>query len=223
MGLKYKCLILDHDDTAVNSTAAIHYPAHLAVMKMLRPDAKPIDLDGWFIKNFHPGIMNYLARELGMSDRELDTEYEIWREYNTKHIPDFFPGFIEALYQYKNRGGIITVVSHSEKDIIEKHYLTRAGKFKIVPDIIFGWDEDERRRKPSPWPAMEILKKYGLNKREVLIVDDLKPAVLMSKNTGVPVAAAGWSHDIPLIRDYMEKNCLAYFKTVKDFRNFILT
>ena len=95
MSLRYKCLILDHDDTAVNSTSVIHYPAHLAVMKILRPDVKPIDLDGWFIKNFHPGIMNYLVRELGMNDRELDVEHGIWRDYNTKHMPDFFPGFIE--------------------------------------------------------------------------------------------------------------------------------
>ena len=70
---------------------------------------------------------------------------------------------------------------------------------------------------------MEILNKYGLDREEALIVDDLKPAVLMSKNTGVPVAAAGWSHRIPQIRYYMEKNCVAYFETVKDFRRFILT
>jgi beta-phosphoglucomutase-like phosphatase (HAD superfamily) len=223
MHLRYKCLILDHDDTAVNSTASIHYPAHLAVMRKLRPDTKPIDLDGWFVKNFHPGIMNYLTRELGMNEGELEMEYKVWREFNKKHTPDFFPGFLEALYQYKMRGGIIAVTSHSEKDIIEKHYNLYTGKQKVVPDIVFGWDDDEKKRKPSPWPVMEILKKYRLDKEEALIVDDLKPAVLMSRNTGVPVAAAGWSHDIPQIKDYMQKNCLAYFKTIGDFRNFILT
>jgi phosphoglycolate phosphatase/pyrophosphatase PpaX len=223
MDLRYKCLILDHDDTAVNSTAVIHYPAHVEVMKILRPGMKPIGLDGWFIKNFHPGIMNYLTRELGMDERELNKEYEIWREFNSNHVPDFFPGFIEALYEYKKRGGIIAVTSHSEKDIIEKHYSLYPGKKKVIPDIVFGWDDDEHKRKPSAWPVLEILKKYGLNRHEALIVDDLKPAVLMSRNTGVPVVAAGWSHNIPQIRDYMEKNCLAYFNTVKDFKHFILT
>ena len=33
----FKCLILDHDDTAVASTPAIHYPAHLEAMRVLRP------------------------------------------------------------------------------------------------------------------------------------------------------------------------------------------
>jgi len=29
MPLRCRCLNLDHDDTAVNSTATVHYPAHL--------------------------------------------------------------------------------------------------------------------------------------------------------------------------------------------------
>ena len=36
--LKYPCLVLDHDDTAVNSTATVHYPAFVAYMKEHHPD-----------------------------------------------------------------------------------------------------------------------------------------------------------------------------------------
>ena len=31
-GLRKRCLILDHDDTVVDSTAHVHYPAFLAGM-----------------------------------------------------------------------------------------------------------------------------------------------------------------------------------------------
>ena len=31
--LRYRCLVLDHDDTAVMSTPLIHYPAHVKAMK----------------------------------------------------------------------------------------------------------------------------------------------------------------------------------------------
>ncbi len=62
--MKYKCIILDHDDTAVDSTADIHYPAHLETMRVLRPDDDIISLDQWLLKNFHPGIMNYMKNEL---------------------------------------------------------------------------------------------------------------------------------------------------------------
>ena len=76
-------------------------------------------------------------------------------------------------------------------------------------------------RKPSPWPVRQILKKFHLRPEDVLIIDDLKPGVQMSRAAGVAVAAAGWGHDITEIREYMTENCLAYFKTVRDFDAFI--
>jgi len=55
----------------------------------------------------------------------------------------------------------------------------------------------------------------------VLIIDDLKPGVQMSRAVGVAAAAAGWGHDIAEIREYMTENCLAYLKTVEEFATFI--
>ena len=45
--MRYRCLILDHDDTVVNSTATIHYPAFLEALKLLRPGVT-ISLDDYF-------------------------------------------------------------------------------------------------------------------------------------------------------------------------------
>jgi len=222
MDLPYQCLILDHDDTAVNSTALIHHPSHLESMRLLRPRAEAIDLEGWFLKNFEPGIMNYLIEELGLSEEELEIEYKIWREFNTKRIPPFFPGFLESLRAYRARGGIITVVSHSEKDVILNTYRAAKGGSDILPDLVFGWDYDETRRKPSPWPVESILRHFDLSPGQALIVDDLKPGVLMSRATGVAVAAAGWAHQIPEIHAYMRENCDIFFKSVEEFGSFIL-
>ena len=219
--MTYRCLILDHDDTAVNSTALIHYPSHVESMRLLRPEAAVIDLDGWFLKNFEPGIMHYLQDELGLNEQELETEYRIWREYNTSRIPPFFPGFLETLRAFRARGGIITVVSHSEEDIILKAYRNTDGG-SVLPDLVFGWDYDETRRKPSPWPVQRILKAFDLSPDQALIVDDLKPGFLMSRVTGVPIAAAGWAHRIPEIHAYMRENCDTYFSSVEQFSNFIL-
>lgn len=221
--LKYKCLILDHDDTAVNSTAEIHYPAHLEVLKILRPDTRPISLDEWFLKNFNPGIMEYLIEELKFTEQEIQIEYEIWREFTSKKIPHFYPGFIDALREYRTKGGIVAVVSHSEKDIIERDYRSGSRDYEFLPDIIYGWDYDERKRKPSPFPVQRILKACHLKPSQALIVDDLKPGVVMARGSGVPVAAAGWGHCIAEIRDYMKKHCLTYFEKVEDFHHFILT
>ena len=35
--LKYKCLVLDHDDTVMDSTRLIHHPAFLVFLKEVRP------------------------------------------------------------------------------------------------------------------------------------------------------------------------------------------
>ncbi len=222
MSLKYHCLILDHDDTAVNSTAEIHYPAHLEIMRQLRPSVEPVSLEGWFQKNFHPGIMEYLINELDFTQHEIETEYKIWRDFTLKLIPHFYPGFIDFLHEYRSKGGIVAVVSHSEVEVIQKHYSINGKPQVFTPDIIFGWTYDEKKRKPNPYPVSQILSKFDLEKDDVLVVDDLKPGVLMGKAAGVSVVGAGWAHQIPEIASYMKENCLVYLESVEKLREFIL-
>jgi beta-phosphoglucomutase-like phosphatase (HAD superfamily) len=82
--------------------------------------------------------------------------------------------------------------------------------------------EDAAKRKPSPWPVREALREFSCRAEDALILDDLKPGVLMSQATGVPVAAAGWGHGIPEIAAYMRANSVGYFERVEDFRHFLL-
>jgi beta-phosphoglucomutase-like phosphatase (HAD superfamily) len=219
MSLRFACLILDHDDTAVDSTATVHYPAHVEAMRVLRPGRAPVSLEGWFLKNFHPGIMPYLQGELGLSTEEMAQEFEIWRSFTTRRTPRFFTGFLETLAEYRARGGRIAVISHSDPDVIRGHYRS-AGP--LVPDLVYGWDDEEEKRKPSPWPVRQVLASLGVPAERALLLDDLKPGVLMAAKAGVAVAGAGWAHSIGEIREYMQASCLAYFETVGAFRDFLL-
>ena len=217
--MRYKCLILDHDDTAVNSTPQIHYPAHIEVMKRLRPGLKPVSLSGWIKKNFHPGIMDFFQKELKFSKQELEEEYRIWRRHTTKSRPSFFPGFVEALRAYQNGGGKISVVSHSEREIIAEQY----KRVNFAPDFIYGWTYDDTQRKPSPWAVQQTMDQLGFGPKDLLSVDDLKPGVIMARNAGIAAAAAGWGHRIEEIEIYMRRHCDVYFDCVEDFRRYILT
>ena len=217
--MKFDVLILDHDDTCVNSTATIHYPAHLEIMKEMRPDHSPVDLDGWFTKNFHPGIMHYLQKELEFSREELDQELLIWRKFNEMQTPEFFPGIKELISGFRKAGGRITVVSHSEERFIRRFYREKAPEQE--PDLIFGWNDDPEKRKPNPWPAREILKTFNIEPSRTLLIDDLRPGIDMAKALNIPTAGAGWGHSIPVIQDYMSKNTDYYFKTVKDLNIFL--
>jgi beta-phosphoglucomutase-like phosphatase (HAD superfamily) len=188
-------------------------------MEVLRPGVAPVDIETWYRKNFDPGIMHFLVDELGLSDAELAVEHRIWREFTTRVVPEFYPGFLDALAAYKARGGRIAVVSHSESDVISSHYRAAGAP---EPDLVFGWDFVAEKRKPSPFPVLEILRVLSLDRREVLVVDDLKPGIVMAQAAGVDAAGVGWAHDIPAIREYMLSTCVAYLETVADFTRFIL-
>jgi HAD superfamily hydrolase (TIGR01509 family) len=216
--VKYRCLVLDHDDTAVDSTASVHYPAHLEVMHRMRPGEEPVSLEQWFCKNFNPGILEFLVHELHFTQKELDEEYRIWKQYAESRIPDFYPGMIDALKAYRKRCGKIVVVSHSIEEIISRDYHV-AG---FQPDLIYGWNFDEGKRKPHPWPILDAMEKTGLSAEQLLVIDDLRPGVLMARAAGVEIAAAGWAHSIPEVEAYMRGNCMAFFRTVEEFARFIL-
>lgn len=221
----YRCLIMDHDDTVVESTPHIHYPAHVASLKQLRPGLPPISLEGWFYKNFNPGLMTYLGKELGFSPEEIQEEYLFWRNYTAGRRASFFPQMLETLITFRERGGIVTVVSHSDVDRIEEDYRAAtegAGLPPFLPDRTFGWSPDEDRRKPHPYPARQILKEFGLKPQEALMVDDLSPGAEMARAAGIPCAAAGWGHNVRAIRAYMRQACNYFFETVEDFSHFIL-
>ena len=225
MNPPYHCLIMDHDDTVVMSTPQIHYPAHVETLRRIRPESHPVSLDDWFRKNFHPGIMPFLQNELGFSDLEIEEEYRIWRSFTTGRTADFYPGMLAVLRDYRAAGGLVTVVSHSDADLIERDYRTaskKAGFEPFVPDRIFGWTMDADKRKPHPYPALQILEEFSLSPKEVLVVDDLRPGVEMARAAGMDAAAAGWGHHIEEIRTFMRAECRYFFADVAEFRSFLL-
>ncbi len=218
---RYRCILIDHDDTAVDSTSAIHYPAHVEALRVLRPGRTPPTVDQWLISNFH-GIMEYLAGDLAMTKEELVAEFEIWQSFTRTRVPPFFPGFLDLLQEYRVRGGKVAVISHSEVETIERHYRS-ARTPPFMPDLIFGWEHDESRRKPSPWPVQEALRRLGCTADETLVVDDLKPGVLMARATGVAIAAAGWSHRVDEIERYMRTEADMYCPCIDDLAAILLS
>ena len=78
--MRFRCLVMDHDDTTVNSTATIHFPSFLAYLKLVRPEAS-YTLEDYFRKNFDPGIMALFTGELGFSEEELEGEFRFWQDW----------------------------------------------------------------------------------------------------------------------------------------------
>ena len=217
MRLKYPCLVLDHDDTTVNSTATVHYPCFVEYMEKYFPDVH-LTLEEYFRYNFEPGVIDLFTKICGMTWEQMMDEENYWKEYVKHHVPAAYPGIREILEEQKKRGGKICVVSHSFADYIRRDYRLNGLP---EPDLIFGWEQPPEQRKPSVYPLEQIMKTFGMKPEELLVVDDLKPGYDMARAAGVPFAAAGWANDIPEIEHFMRENCGLYFKKVVEFGNFL--
>lgn len=215
--MKYKCLILDHDDTVVDSTAQIHYPSFLEALKVLRPGVT-ITLEDYFRENFNPGFLPFCTEKLHMTEQELEEELKIWKDYVLKHIPKAYPGMKELIEEQKARGGIVCVISHSFDFNIRRDYEANGLP---MPDMIFGWECPPEQRKPSTYALEQIAERYELTPKDMVVVDDLKPGYDMTKGFGATFVGAGWSNDISEIRQFMRQNSDVYFTKVEDLRRFL--
>ena len=201
--MKYKCLVFDHDDTVVNSTATLHYPSFLAYLKTARP-GMGISLEEYFLKNFNPGYIQMCVEDFHMTGEELAEETEFWHEYVKGRIPKAYAGIAEIMRRHREQGGIICVISHSFKDNILRDY---AANGLPEPDAVYGWEQPPERRKPSTWAVGDIMKRFSLEKKDLLMIDDLKPGFDMAAAAGIDFAGAGWAYDIPRIENFMRENC----------------
>lgn len=205
--LKYKCLVLDHDDTVMYSTTHIHYPAFLKALEELRPGTT-ISLHDYFRMNFDPGFLRYCTEILHFTEAENDRELEIWRAYVKDRVPVAFPGVARIIRRQKELGGLVCVISHSFSDNIRRDF---SANGLPEPDAVYGWELPPEHRKPAAWALNQVLKCFHLDPEEALVVDDLKPGYDMAHAAGVPFAAACWAYDVPEIRAFMQKNCVRAF------------
>ena len=196
MCARIKCLALDHDDTVVMSSPDIHYPSFVEAMRLLRPERAGMGFDEFIAYSCAPGIQALLTDVLCLNAEELRVQQDIWRKYTRTRTPAAYPGFAALFASFRARGGRVSVISHSEREVILRHYRELFG---FEPDLVFGWEQPEARRKPHPWPLEETLRVLGLRPEEALLVDDLSPGFAMAAACGVPSAYAGWSHTAPAV------------------------
>ena len=216
--LKYKCLVLDHDDTVVQSEATINYPYFCYILDQFRP-GQTITLEEYIHGCFHLGFAQMCREKYQFTEEELVEEYLGWKEYIRTNMPAPYPGIDAVIRRQKEMGGLVCVVSHSSAENITRDYKTHFG---ILPDDIYGWDYPEHQRKPNPYPLEQIMKRYDLSAQDLLVVDDMKPACEMADKVGVQVAFAQWGKaDSPEICAQMQKSCQFSFKTPKDLEDFL--
>ena len=103
--MRYKCLVFDHDDTVVNSTATIHHPCFVEYLREFFP-GRSCSLEEYFLKNFDPGFLPMCREEYGMNEEQLEAEGRYWRAYVQGHIPVVYPGIREIMERQSQTGSL---------------------------------------------------------------------------------------------------------------------
>lgn len=215
--MRYKCLVLDHDDTVVASEATVNYPCFLLVLDKFRP-GEYMDPESFTHWCFQPGFAGLLQEKYHFTDQEMKDEFQMWVDYARERIPPAYPGIRELVLEQKRQGGLVTVVSHSSRYHILRDYREHFG---IEPDLIFSWEDPHDQRKPHPYPLHKIMEVYGLQPKDLLMVDDLKPGCDMCRAAGVEFAFAGWGRtNVPEISELMNKYCDFAFDSVDALYQF---
>lgn len=194
--LPVRCLILDHDDTTVNSSPEVNYPAFVYIMEKLRPGVE-YSYDSFVDACSDPGFVPYARETLGFTDEEMKWEAENWLRFSRETVPTVFPGLERLVMRCRQAGIILCVVSHSWEQIIVRDW--QAG-FGMLPDGIYDWNHSSGKRKPDPFPVFDIMERFGLSPDEIVVADDSVSGAEMARLAGVRFVGVGWAHQAPRVK-----------------------
>lgn len=200
--MKYKCLVLDHDDTVVDSSRTIHYPAFLDTLRQLRPNHDPLTFDDFNHHCFVYGFHHLCESRYGFDKVEMMTEYAIWKNHTSNKQAPAFDGWYELLHRFKAQGGIIIVVSFSESKEIQRDY---QDHFDFVPDRIFGYDAGPENIKPHIKPIVDVLRDFTLKHEDICVIDDMPVGLSMAVNANVDFVWAKWAHNDERLLEHIKK------------------
>ena len=216
--LRYKCLVLDHDDTVVQTEKAIGYPYFKEYIERVRP-GHSLTYPEYVADCNNMIFADMCRRKWQFTDEELLEEYLGWKAYSLQHMPPIFPGIDRIIHRQKEEGGLVCVSSLSSRDNITRDY---AEHFGMRPDAIYDYDLPQEQRKPNPYSLLDIMARYGLAPEEILVVDDLKLAWRMAHPLGVPVAFAAWGkQEFPELAEEMRSLCDFSFDTTEALEHFL--
>lgn len=216
--LKYKCLVLDHDDTVVQSMKTLSYPFFCIELEQFRP-GEFMPLDEYILECHRVGFADMCRERFRFTDAEMKLEHTQWMEYILKNIPAPYPGIDRIIHRQRELGGLVCVVSHSHADNIKRDY---DAHFAAQPDAIYGWERPPQQRKPNPWPLQDIMAQFDLSPDDILVIDDMKLACTMAAPLGVKVCYAGWSGmGVQVLSDEMNRLCDLSFDTTDELYRYL--
>ena len=216
--MRFKCLVLDHDDTVVQTEKTMGYPYFRDHIHRIRP-RKTLTYEEYVADCNNMIFADMCRQKWNFTDEELLEEYTGWKAYSRVNIPALCEGMDTVIQKHKAQGGILCVSSLSTKEIIERDFMHYIG---FLPDAIYDNDLPSHLRKPNTYALDRIMEEFQLSPSDILMVDDMKPGWQMAHNAGVASGFAGWSKwDFPELTREMQNLCDYSFSSPKDLEEFL--
>lgn len=216
--LKYPCLVFDHDDTVVQTEKSIGYPYFRDYIERIRP-GKTLSFSEYVRDCNNMVFADMCRKRWQFTEQELQEEYIGWKAYSRMHIPPLCDGIEQIIHHQKNAGGLICVASLSTSEMIERDYCHHFG---FLPDAIYDYDLPTDKRKPNLFPLQDIMDRYHLQAKDILVIDDMKLGWKMANPLGIKTAFAAWGKtDFPELMEEMVQLCEYSFHSTKELMEFL--
>ncbi len=192
----YKLVIFDLDGTLLNTLGDLAAAGNYALSQLGKPQ-HPEEAYRHFVGN---GIPKLIERILPAESTESEQEeaFRIFNQYYSAHKSDRtvpYNGMRELLEKLAQQG-VICVCNTNKAHEFSWELLKSAFGENIRDLIGFGAGYPA---KPSPDAALELCRRFGAEKSEVLYVGDSSVDMQTSINAGVDGCAVLWG-----FRDYEE-------------------
>lgn len=188
--LKKKLLILDHDDTLMDSQHTVHYPIFLETLGMMRPQVSLPSFKEFVQLSNRYGFEAYIRRVYGFNDEEVAKELAFWRKQVPRREAQVFTEVANVVSEFVLAGGILVVYSYSDSSMILSDY---RRVFDFEPHDIIGFDNAQAFRKPARAPLLKMMHTFNVKPSECLLVDDMPLLINTAKRTNIEMVGANWS------------------------------
>lgn len=189
-----KAIIFDLDGTLIDSKLDLIHSVNSMLDEMRRPRLAAETISGYI----GHGAPQLVARALGgtATEEELTKALQFFLGYYEEHKMDntcAYPGVLETLARLADVPMAVLTNKPARISVRILNALGLAAYFRVI----YGGNSFETK-KPDPFGARTILREFGVNADEALMVGDSEVDVQTARNAGTQAAAVNYgfgAHD----------------------------